>query len=253
MSLQGWTLPQSDTGRAAILTPPPWHYSGEIIAVDFTADPGVVAALLPPQIEPAGDGACSFVFADWCSSSDADPRVRDDPARGQYKEAYVLCYGTLDGKPVGRVPFIWVDNDLSLVRGLIQGFPKKLGQIAMTRPVEVGEGGVRKEVGGRFAAHVSTLGRRLCTVSVTLDEEHEKLFPRGIATPLVHTPALARARRRRARGARACRGARSRGSGSVGSSPARRRSSSAPRSSRSSTGSRRSRSGGATCTRPRSP
>ncbi len=193
MSLQGWTLPQSDTGRAAILTPPPWHYSGEIIAVDFTADPGVVAALLPPQIEPAGDGACSFVFADWCSSSDADPRVRDDPARGQYKEAYVLCYGTLDGKPVGRVPFIWVDNDLSLVRGLIQGFPKKLGQIAMTRPVEVGEGGVRKEVGGRFAAHVSTLGRRLCTVSVTLDEEHEKLFPRGIATPLVHTrlwPAL---------------------------------------------------------------
>jgi acetoacetate decarboxylase len=57
----------------------------------------------------------------------------------------------------------------------------------MTRPVEIGRGGVRKEVGSRFAAHVAGLGRRLCTVGVGLDEEHEKLFPRGIATPLVHT------------------------------------------------------------------
>jgi Acetoacetate decarboxylase (ADC) len=195
MTLQGWTLPQTDTGRSSILTPPPWHYSGEIIAVDFTADPAAVAALLPPEIEPAGDGACSFVFADWCSASDADARVRDDPARGQYKEAYVVCYGTAGGKPVGRVPFIWVDNDLSLVRGLIQGFPKKLGQIAMTRPVEIGLGGVKKEVGSRFAAHVSSLGRRLATAAVTIDERHEKLFPRGIATPLLHTrlwPALDR-------------------------------------------------------------
>jgi acetoacetate decarboxylase len=187
MSLRGWTLPQTDTGRSAILTPPPWHYSGELISVDFTADPSAVAALMPPGIEPAGDGAASFVFADWSSASDADPRVRDDPARGQYKEAYVILYGTHDGKPVGRVPFIWVDNDLSLVRGLIQGFPKKLGQIAMTRPVEIGVGGVKKAVGSRFAAHVSSLGRRLATVTVQLEDEHEKLFPKGIATPMLHT------------------------------------------------------------------
>ena len=143
MTLRGWTLPQTDTGRSAILTPPPWHYSGELISVDFTADARVVAALMPPGVEPAGDGSASFVFADWCSASDADPRIRDDPARGQYKEAYVVVYGTYDGKPVARVAFIWVDNDLSLVRGLIQGFPKKLGAIAMTRPVEVGSGEMR--------------------------------------------------------------------------------------------------------------
>lgn len=187
MTLRGWTLPQTDTGRSAILTPPPWHYSGELISVDFTADARVIAALMPPGVEPAGDGSASFVFADWCSASDADPRVRDDPARGQYKEAYVVVYGTYDGKPVARVAFIWVDNDLSLVRGLIQGFPKKFGAIAMTRPVELGSGGVRKEVGSRFAAHVSALGRRLATVTVDLTDEHEKLYPRGIATPFLHT------------------------------------------------------------------
>lgn len=187
IGLTGWTLPQSDTGRSAILTPPPWHYSGEIISVDFTADPARVAALLPPGLEPAGDGSCSFVFADWCSASDHDERVRDDPGRGQYREAYVVLYGTFDGKPAGRVPYIWVDSDLSLVRGLIQGFPKKLGSIAMTRPVELGQGGVRKDVGSRFAAYVSGMGRRLCTVSVTLDDEADKPYPRGVATPLVHT------------------------------------------------------------------
>ena len=42
MTLQGWTLPQSATGRSSIVAPPPWHYSGEIIAVDFTA-----SALVP--------------------------------------------------------------------------------------------------------------------------------------------------------------------------------------------------------------
>ena len=46
MTLRGWTLPQSATGRSSIVAPPPWHYSGEIIAVDFTAPVDVVESLL---------------------------------------------------------------------------------------------------------------------------------------------------------------------------------------------------------------
>jgi acetoacetate decarboxylase len=46
----------------------------------------------------------------------------------------------LDGKKVVRVPYIWVDNDLSFARGHIQGFPKKLGVISVTRAVTVGRG-----------------------------------------------------------------------------------------------------------------
>jgi acetoacetate decarboxylase len=187
MTLTGWTLPQSETGRASSLPPPPWHYSGEVIAVDFTADPGAAAPLVPPGFEPAGDGSCSFVFCDWSSAADLDPRIRDDPARGQYKEAYVVIHGTFEGKRAGRVPYIWVDSDLSLVRGLIQGFPKKMGELHMTRPVELGRGGVRKEPGGRFAAHASATGRRLVTMSVTIEESVEKTYPKGVAAPLVHT------------------------------------------------------------------
>ena len=123
-----------------------------------------------PGMSPMGDGSGSFVFADWCSSADRDPRIGDDPAMGQYHEAYCVFYGLFEEKKVSRIPYIWVDSELSLIRGHVQGFPKKLGDIFMTRPVEIGRGGARKAIGSRFAAHVSQLGRRLVTLSVTLEE-----------------------------------------------------------------------------------
>jgi acetoacetate decarboxylase len=185
MTLQGFTLPQTPTGRSSVVAPPPWHYSGEIIAVDFSADVDAVAALLPPGMEPAGGGA-SVVFADWCSASDHDERVLADPAIGQYREAYVVLNAVRGDRKVGRVPFIWVDSELSLLRGQIQGFPKKLGEIAMTRPVELGRGGVRKQVGSRFSAHATSHGRRVISASVTLAQQESRL-PRALTLPLVHT------------------------------------------------------------------
>lgn len=186
MTLQGWTLPQTSTGRSAIVAPPPWHYSGEIIAVDFTADVAAVAALLPRGLTPAPDGAVSAVFADWCSASDHDERVLADPAVGQYREAYLVLHAVRADKKVGRVPFIWVDSELSLLRGQIQGFPKKLGQIAMTRPVELGRGGVKKQAGSRFSAHACSHGRRVLHASVQLAERSERP-PRALTLPLIHT------------------------------------------------------------------
>jgi acetoacetate decarboxylase len=186
MTLQGWTLPQSATGRSAIVAPPPWHYSGEIIAVDFTAPRDAVASLLPRGMEPAPDGACSVVFADWSSASDHDERVLADPAIGQYHEAYIVLHALRGDKKVGRVPFIWVDSELSMLRGQIQGFPKKLGQIAMTKPVAIGKGGVRKDVGSRFSAHATSHGRRVLGARVALETTTDR-FPRAVTLPLVHT------------------------------------------------------------------
>jgi acetoacetate decarboxylase len=187
MTLTGWSLPQSPTGRSSMLPAPPWHYSGEVIAVDFTADPERAAGYVPAGFEPVGDGSCSFVFCDWSSAADHDPRIKADPSKGQYKEAYLVVHGTWDGKRAGRVPFIYVDSELSIVRGLIQGFPKKLGDIHMTRPVEIGHGGARKAPGEAFRAHVSAHGRRAVDLTVTIDEAREKTYPKGVAAPLVHT------------------------------------------------------------------
>ena len=186
--LQGWSLPLSPNGGASLVPPPPWHFSGEALGVDFIADPGAVAAVLPAPLRPRRDGAASFVFVDWSSSAEADPRLIGDPGRGQYSEAYVCVFCTVDGQSAARVPYIWVDSDLSLARGHIQGFPKKFGSISISRPVRVGRGGPKIASGGRFVAHVSALGRRLADASVTLAERAEEgTVPRALRSPIWHT------------------------------------------------------------------
>ena len=70
---------------------------------------------------PTAEGDATFVFIDWSTASEHDPRTAADPARGQYREAYVVIPVTFGGQRAARVPYIWVDNDLSFARGLIQG------------------------------------------------------------------------------------------------------------------------------------
>jgi acetoacetate decarboxylase len=188
VSLQGWSLPLSPGGRAALVPPPPWHFSGEAIGIDFHGDPEAMAAVLPEGLEPVGDGSASFVFCDWSSSADNDPRLAADPARGQYQEAYVAVHATLDGVKVARVPYIWVDNDLSFARGHIQGFPKKAGTISITRAVAIGRGGPHVETDATFTGHVAGLGRQLARGSVTLEAPAEPgMIPKAMRLPVWHT------------------------------------------------------------------
>src|ERR1700712_3089787 len=188
MTLQGWSLPLSPGGQAALVPAPPWHFSGEALGIDFRADPAAIAAVLPAGLEPLGDGSASFVFCDWSSSAEHDPRIAADPARGQYREAYVAVPATLDGARAARVPYIWVDNDLSFARGHIQGFPKKAGLIAISKAVTVGKGGPRLEPGATFAVHVGGLGTRLARGTVTLETAAPSGFvPRALRLPIWHT------------------------------------------------------------------
>ena len=39
MTLEGWSLPLSPGGTAALVPPPPWHFSGEALGIDFHCDP----------------------------------------------------------------------------------------------------------------------------------------------------------------------------------------------------------------------
>jgi acetoacetate decarboxylase len=188
VSLHGWSLPLSPEGRASLVPAPPWHFSGDVIGIDYRGDPAAMAAVLPRPMTAVGDGSATFVFIDWSSSADADPRIAADPARGQYKEAYVEVHALLDDAKVARVPYIWVDSDLSFARGHIQGFPKKLGTIAMAKPVRIGRGGPRLEGGAMFGAHVHSLGRQLARGSVTLDTPAPEGFvPRAMRLPIWHT------------------------------------------------------------------
>ncbi len=55
-----------------------------------------------------------------------------------------------------------------MVRGHHQGYPKKLGELYLTRPVNVGKAGPRLQPGGRFGATCAAYGRRLIDATFTI-------------------------------------------------------------------------------------
>jgi hypothetical protein len=167
-------LPRSPRGRASIVPSPPWHYSGDVLTIEYRADPANVEALLPAGVglAPEDPGAVAIIWADWQSCGDSGEELLD-PVRSQYKETFVVVRCTYGGETYSRCVYIWVDKDFALARGWFQGYPKKLGQIWMTRPVTVGRAGPRLEPGGRFGATLAANDRRLAEVTLTLSGESE--------------------------------------------------------------------------------
>ncbi|WP_322760451.1 acetoacetate decarboxylase family protein [Frankia sp. Cr2] len=183
--LVGYTLPMSTTGRSSLVPPPPWHFSGEVLLVEYLADPDAVSRFLPDGLEPpARPGLAAAIFGDWQSCTDGGEELLD-PVRSQYHEFYIALACSWRGEPVVRCPFCWVDKDFSLVRGLIQGYPKKMGSIALTRAFDIGRATPALARGARFAGTLAAGDRRLVEAYVTLDSPAEA--PDLMTAPLIHT------------------------------------------------------------------
>lgn len=184
--LKGFAFPRSATGRSSVIPSPPWHYSGDVLTIEYRTDPDRVAELLPAPLEPAEDdpGAVAVIWADWQSCSDGGEELLD-PVRSQYKECFVVVRCRYQGEHYSRCVYIWVDKDFALVRGHHQGYPKKLGDIWLTRPVTVGRAGPRLEPGGRFGATCSVYGRRILEARFTITgpSEHSGFVN---ALPMIH-------------------------------------------------------------------
>jgi acetoacetate decarboxylase len=168
----GFFYPRTATGRASLLPPPPWHYSGDLLTVEYRTDPARVAELLPPPLEPAPEdpGAVALIWADWQSCGEAAEELLD-PVRAQYRECFAVVRCSFGGRIYSRCVYIWVDADFALARGLHQGYPKKLGSIHQTRPHPFGRAAPRIAPGGIFAGTLAAADRRLAQAVVTLREE----------------------------------------------------------------------------------
>ncbi|MFF7705652.1 acetoacetate decarboxylase family protein [Streptomyces lydicus] len=171
--LRGFFHPKTATGASSLIPSPPWHYSGDLITVEYRTDPARVAELLPHPLELADEdpGAVAVIWADWQSCSGAKEELLD-PVRSQYKEAFVVVRCKYQGKTYSRCVYIWVDKDFAIARGFHQGYPKKLGSIHMTRPHPYGPA-PRIESGADFGATLAAADRRLAQAVVTLREPIE--------------------------------------------------------------------------------
>ncbi len=50
---KGFMPPRSPEGRASVVPAPPWHYSGDLLTIEYRTDPDAVTAWLPAALEPA--------------------------------------------------------------------------------------------------------------------------------------------------------------------------------------------------------
>jgi acetoacetate decarboxylase len=197
MTLQGYTLPRTPEGRASLVPAPPWHYVADMLVIEYWADPDAAVGFLPEGLEPHPDpGRAAALFVDWQSCSDGG-RELVDPSRSQYKEFFLVLNALLDGEEVTVCPAIWVDRDFALVRGWIQGFPKKLGSIWITRTFGLdcaADPGL--DAGATFGGTAAAYERRLAQGTVTLERVSEA-GPTHNDPPLVnvrHFPRLAAGR-----------------------------------------------------------
>ncbi len=166
--VRGYFHPKTATGRSSLIPPPPWHYSGDLLTVEYRTNPDRVRELLPEPLEPADEdpGAVALIWADWQSCAASKVELLD-PVRSQYKEAFVVVRCAYRGRTYSRCVYIWVDKDFAIARGLHQGYPKKLGSIHLTRPHPFGPA-PRIEAGARFGATLAAADRRLAQAVVTL-------------------------------------------------------------------------------------
>ena len=172
--LNGFTPPYTPSGRSALVTAPPWHYAGQVLSLAFVVDRNAAQNLLPEGLGTVTSNGAGH-FCEWQATTDGSELI--DPAYAQYKEFFVLIEVERHGKRGLYCPFIYVDQDISMVRGWMQGLPKKLGSVWMTRTYELDHDAaapIRK--GSRFGASLAVKDRRLAAATVTLTGE--------LATPI---------------------------------------------------------------------
>jgi acetoacetate decarboxylase len=170
--LKGFTVPLTPQGNSALAPAPPWHYSSDCVAIEFWTDPAAVAALLPPGVsgDAKSNGRCFFWFLDWQFTGSNDELT--DPARYQYREAFVLVEAVFEGQPVNYCPFICVDNDSAIARGWAQGYPKKYASVYQTRSFSAPSAAAAPLAkGSRFGASASMHGERIATARIQLEEK----------------------------------------------------------------------------------
>lgn len=178
--LKGYTLPRTPRGTSSLAPQPPWHYVGNALAVEFAVDPAQAAAYLPEGLELAS-GHCAAYFIEWQYASETGEEYLD-PVRSQYRETIILLSASYNGLAVAYCPFIWVDQDVSLMRGLVQGWPKQIGATWITRAYDLpSKAAPVNGPGGKFGATLSVKERRLIEAQVTLREQAASLPAPGFA------------------------------------------------------------------------
>ncbi len=121
-------------GDTSAIEPGPWHYGADYVAVYFSGDRSRLKNLVPEPFR-VEDGGCIAYACEIISVSDSKrDMVSSRPDRTLYQEAAVGVKCSFNGKPGVYYPVMWVTTEWALLRGLLNGYQKRLAdRIAITK------------------------------------------------------------------------------------------------------------------------
>ncbi len=183
-------------GESSAVERGPWHYGADYVSVYFRAEMEKLRNLVPPPFAIA-DGRCSAYVCEIVSVNESDPAmVGRQPDRTLYHEAAVGVKCTFNGKPGVFYPVMWVSTEWALLRGLLNGYQKRLAdKIALTKLHPLNPGLEPVGPGTEFAGFCVKGSERMLSLKVRVTHKGDpsdipsfgatfgrRVFPRTDAT-----------------------------------------------------------------------
>ncbi len=159
-------------GETSAIERGPWHYGADYVAVYFNGEPERLRNLVPPPFA-VSDGECVAYVCEIVSVSDTDPAAAaSEPERTLYREAAVGVKCSFGGRGGVFYPVMWVTTEWALLRGLLNGYQKRLADgISMTRLHPLNPGLKPIGPGTELAGFCVKGQERVLSVSVKLQRE----------------------------------------------------------------------------------
>jgi hypothetical protein len=147
----------------------PWHYGADYISIYFKGDSSRLTHLVPPPFR-VHDGSCMAYVCEIISVADSGVEmVSTQPDRTIYREAAVgvKCrFGERDGI---FYPVMWVTTEWSLLRGILNGYQKRLADnISLTKLHPLNPGLKPVSPGTKFGGFCVKGSERMLFLSVSV-------------------------------------------------------------------------------------
>ncbi|MEW9492266.1 MAG: acetoacetate decarboxylase family protein [Candidatus Aramenus sulfurataquae] len=164
-----YSLPITRSGKSSIVPPPPWHYGVTYIGAHVKFEKESANKVLPDFLTTDGEGW--IYIGEFISTSESTwDWMYQDPDLTQYMEGAIGLKVYYKGSTYLYYPFMWVDKDWALVRGWLDGYPKKIAKISMTKLHPLLPKYNKPERGAKLGGYVIRGGNLMFRLQVELEE-----------------------------------------------------------------------------------
>jgi acetoacetate decarboxylase len=161
-------------GLTSAIEKGPWHYGADYVSVYFKGDPPSLKGLVPDPFAVDDGTGMAYVCEIVSVSESGKDMVSTSPDRTLYQEAAVGVKCRFGGRQGIFYPVMWVTTEWSLLRGLLNGYQKRLAdKIAMTRLHPLNPGLGPASPGSKFSGFCVKGAESTLSLEVTLQRKAE--------------------------------------------------------------------------------